>query len=152
MQPLDLTKQAPRSAWEQLDGLYMMPRTIDKLRAQLPGGARGDYLTEYGLTHVLLKILHIEESALRQAVAESESDNDIATWLRAHTDPARYQKANAILSGLTVADVTPDLEEPFARFYAGRDAELTNIFDILDWDDRRSLAGADRATQVRRTV
>jgi hypothetical protein len=38
MDPLDLTVTPPRSPYQMLEGLYMLPRTIDKLRAKLPGG------------------------------------------------------------------------------------------------------------------
>ncbi|MDP9016967.1 MAG: DUF5069 domain-containing protein [Candidatus Eremiobacteraeota bacterium] len=152
MHALDLTKHAPRSPWEKLDGLYLMPRTIDKLRAQLPGGACGEYVTEIGLSQLLLKMLRVEEEALRRTVAEADSDQDVAAWLRTHTDAARYEKISAILSGLTAADVTPDLKEPFARFYAGRDADLVNIFDILDWDDRRSFAVSESPGTAKQTA
>jgi hypothetical protein len=37
MRPIDLTIQPPRSPYQKMEGLYMMPRTIDKLRAKLPG-------------------------------------------------------------------------------------------------------------------
>jgi len=38
MEPLDLRTRAPRSPYAELDGLMLMPRTIDKQRAQLPRG------------------------------------------------------------------------------------------------------------------
>lgn len=140
MLPLDLTSAPPRSAREQLDGLYLMPRTIDKLRAQLPGGKTGTYLTHEGFSKVLLLIIHVEEEPLREAVAAASSDEDVAAWLRQHADPARFAKANAILPNLTDADVTDDLRETFDGFYAGRPPELKNLFDILDWDDRRNFS------------
>ena len=141
MLPLDLTQAPPRSPWERLDGLVLMPRTIDKLRAKLPGGAPGTYLTHLGVTKVLLKIIRVEEPELLLAVAAAENDDEIAAWLRENADVTRYEKANHILSGLTVADVTEDLSEHFEAFYGGRDPGLQNLFDILDWDDRRSFPG-----------
>src|SRR5580704_16922247 len=41
METIDLTTQPPRSPYQKMAGLYMMPRTIDKLRAKLPGGNIG---------------------------------------------------------------------------------------------------------------
>jgi hypothetical protein len=35
MEALDLTFQPPRSPYQKMEGLYMMLRTIDKMRAQL---------------------------------------------------------------------------------------------------------------------
>jgi Domain of unknown function (DUF5069) len=43
MEPLDLTVRPPRSPYKKMEQLYMLPRTIDKLRAALPGGKVGAY-------------------------------------------------------------------------------------------------------------
>ena len=61
MEPLDLSSRAPRSPRTPLAGLdlIMAARTVDKFRAQLPGGDIGLYripgyterlLTAFGLT------------------------------------------------------------------------------------------------------
>jgi hypothetical protein len=65
MEPLDLTISPPRSPRVQLDGLYMLARSIDKIRAQLPGGKPGVYITERGLTKVLLEMLGITHDEVR---------------------------------------------------------------------------------------
>jgi hypothetical protein len=140
MLPLDLTVAPPRSAWERLDGLYLMPRTIDKLRAKLPGGKIGTYLTHEGVTKVLLRIIHVDEAPLLAAVAAADSDSQVAAWLREHTDPSSYEKANGVLAGLTDADVSPELRPIFEGFYAGYEPG-SRLFDILDWDDRRNFPG-----------
>jgi mannose-6-phosphate isomerase-like protein (cupin superfamily) len=50
MEPLDLSVRPPRSPYAQMHGIYMVPRTIDKIRAQLPGGNLGPrYLTSLSL-------------------------------------------------------------------------------------------------------
>ncbi len=43
MDALDLTTHPPRSPNLRLGGLLMLARTIDKLRASLPGGNLGVY-------------------------------------------------------------------------------------------------------------
>src|SRR5258707_12922092 len=43
MEPLDLTARPPRSPYQKTEGLFMVLRTIDKLRAKLPGGKIGGY-------------------------------------------------------------------------------------------------------------
>ena len=139
MLPLDLTIGPPRSPWVQLDGLYLMPRTIDKMRADLPGGKPGAYFAGLGISPVLLRLIHVDEGPLREAVATCGSEDEVAAWLRQHADPSRYAKANAILASLTDGDVTPDLREMFEGFYGDRERG-TKLFDILDWDDRRQFA------------
>src|SRR5579863_1375878 len=77
MEPLDLSTKPPRSCREKLEGLMLMPRTIDKLRAQLPGGDTGGYIINgkiRGLSGFLLARLGISEDELRDAVAHASSE------------------------------------------------------------------------------
>src|SRR5579871_1527807 len=100
MEPLDLRSRPPRSCYAELDGLMVMPRTIDKLRAQLPGGDSGVYFINgqiKGISGYLLERLGIGESELRDAIARAASEDEIASWLREHTDAAQYQAINATL-------------------------------------------------------
>lgn len=78
MKPLNLSIAAPRSPYEELDGLLFMPRTIDKLRARLPGGDPGTYFINgkiKGMSGYLLERLGITETDLLAAVAAAADDN-----------------------------------------------------------------------------
>ena len=71
MEPLDLTVRPPRGCYEELDGLMFMPRTIDKIRAMLDGGKKGEYIINAqvtGISGFLLERLGITEAELREAV------------------------------------------------------------------------------------
>ena len=74
MKPLDLTAAPPRSPRVQLGGVFMLARSIDKVRAQLPGGKPGAYVTERGLTKALLEMLGVTHDSFRDAVASAHSD------------------------------------------------------------------------------
>lgn len=89
MEPLNLSKAPPRSPRERLDGLPMMPRTIDKIRATLPGGNPGEY-TIVGFSQLLLDMIGVREEDLRNAVARADSDEDVAAWLREHAQTDKY--------------------------------------------------------------
>ncbi|MBV8689631.1 MAG: DUF5069 domain-containing protein, partial [Candidatus Eremiobacteraeota bacterium] len=65
MEPLDLSKAPPRSPKLQLDGLVMLPRTIDKLRASLPGGNLGPYRIQ-GFSQRMLDAIGVTEGQLRE--------------------------------------------------------------------------------------
>jgi hypothetical protein len=134
MEPLDLTKQPPRSPHEQINGLVMMARTVDKLRATLPGGNAGDYRME-GFSTRLLEHLDIQEDDLRAVVALAQSDDDVAAWLRKHTDPARYEAINRLLVNRTLADLKDraDFETRYPSA-VGLPAQ-TPLFDVLERDD-----------------
>jgi hypothetical protein len=86
MEAVDLTSQPPRSPYQKMEGLYMMPRTIDKLRAKLPGGKIGAYsiTTAFvpGLSLVLLDGIGVTEECLLELVQKVSVEDEIADWLR----------------------------------------------------------------------
>lgn len=105
MKPLDLTKQPPRSPRARLAhlDLVLAARTVDKLRATLPGGNIGEYQIT-GFTSRLLNRLGIVEHQLRAVVASAGSDEEIAEWIRAHSDPSQYAEINAEFERQTVGE------------------------------------------------
>lgn len=142
MEPLDLRKAPPRSCYAELDGLMLVPRTIDKLRGRLPGGDPGNYFISLGrikgISTYLLERLGITEEALLDAVAACETEGDVAVWLRGRTDPSRYSAINE-----TLRRIKPKHTEDqafFRELYAetmAQHPELETIIDIVDADDRR---------------
>lgn len=144
MDALDLTKRPPRSPRELLPGLdlLMAARTVDKLRATLPGGNIGDYQIT-GFSSSLLNALGVAESVLRKAIAQAGSDEEVARWIRDHTDPARYAEINAKLEGRTVGERLNDAE--FLRRYpsARNLPPETSRLDHLIADDAESFGAAD---------
>jgi hypothetical protein len=141
MEPLDLTKRPPRSCYAELDGLMVMPRTIDKLRGQLPGGDPGGYYINdriNGISGYLLERLGIDEDELREAVREAASENDVAAWLRERTDASQYPAINATLLRIKPKHSQDEtwLRNQYAQTLEER-PDLELIIDILDADDRR---------------
>ena len=138
MTPLDLTKHAPRSPYAQLDGLDMMPRTIDKLRALLPGGNPGAYKIA-GSSKRLLDFLGVDEAELLQAVATAANEEDVAAWLRERVPAARYAQANERLTPRRIADV----DDPAAlreRYGVARDLpDDTPLYRMLELDDAQAF-------------
>ncbi len=141
MEPLDLRNTPPRSCYAELDGLMVMPRTIDKLRAQLPGGDPGIYFINgkiKGISGYLLDRLGISEADLLESVRLAATEDDVAAWLRERTDASQYRAINA-----TLRRIKPKHAEDEAYFrneYAGTleaHPELEFIVDIVDADDRR---------------
>lgn len=135
----------PRSSYEELDGLMFMPRTIDKLRALLPGGNPGEYVINGkipGMSGYLLQRLGITEEALSAVVASANDETEVAAWLRANTDASQYPAINATLRRLRPKHAA---DEAFFRDYykeaLAADPQLEYILDIIEADDRR-LFGA----------
>jgi hypothetical protein len=144
MEPLDLTRRPPRSCYEELDGLMLMPRTIDKLRALLPGGNPGEYFIDGkipGISTFLLQRLGVTEADLRDVVRAANDENEIAVWLRDRTDTSRYPELNETLRRIRLKHVS-DMEY-FAGLYGATLAErpeLERVVDIIDADDDRMFA------------
>lgn len=140
MEPLDLTARPPRSCYEELDGLMLLPRTIDKMRALLPGGNPGVYFLNahiLGISGYLLQRLGVTEDAFRDAVASARNDTDVATWLRSRTDVSQYPAINESLRKLRAKHVQD--QEYFRGLYAdalAADPQMEYILDIIEADDR----------------
>ncbi len=145
MEPLDLRARPPRSCYAELDGLMLMPRTIDKIRALLPGGDPGGYFINgpiQGISGFLLGRLGITEGELVDAVLGAKTDDDVATWLRSRTDAAQYSALNATLTRIKPKHA--ENEELFREIYAetlAEHPELKFIVDIIEADDRRMFLG-----------
>ena len=75
----------------------MMARTVDKLRATLPGGNLGAYQMQ-DMSAWLLAELDISEAALRDVVATAPDDSYVVAWLIERTDSSRYGHINEALA------------------------------------------------------
>jgi hypothetical protein len=142
MKPLDLTAAPPRSPRVQLGGVFMLARSIDKVRAQLPGGKPGAYVTERGLTKALLEMLGVTHDSFRDAVASAHSDDDVVRWVHERSDETSYSGINERLARWTLADNPPERWEIIDALYPNRPAgprETVNVFDMLDDDDRETF-------------
>jgi hypothetical protein len=140
MDALDLTLRPPRSPREPLSELdiFMLARTVDKLRATLPGGNIGAYQITGFSSRLLLK-LDIAESVLRGVIAKASSDAEIAAWIRAHSDAAAYGEINAGFERMTVGERLRDAEfvkrYPIARTLPPETSRL----DLLAADDAEAF-------------
>lgn len=141
VEPLDLTQNPPRSPRELLLGLslLMAARTVDKLRATLPGGNIGEYQIT-GFSSSLLNALEIPEALLRAAIAHAASDAEVADWIREHSNPQTYDEINAKIEGRTIGE---RLNDPafIARYpLAKRLPPETSRLDMLIADDAEAFA------------
>jgi hypothetical protein len=83
MEPLDLRDRHPRPTRAALGGITFLPRSIDKVRALLPGGHANGYTIE-GFTESMLEELGISAEAFTDAVATATSDEDVLAFVNAH--------------------------------------------------------------------
>jgi Domain of unknown function (DUF5069) len=142
MQPLDFSVRAPRSPREKVGGLYMLGRTIDKLRATLPGGNLGPYHVFFGLSKALAHALGIDLHELAGVVERAASEDEVVAWVREHSDPSKYEEINRTLEGRTQDDIRAEHRAVFeSKYDFGMRAAHHNLFDLVDADDKKLFAG-----------
>lgn len=144
MKPLDLTKQPPRSPREKLAGIYFLPRTIDKMRALLPGGNIGSYKID-GMSTRLLSTIGISVKDLQTEVARATSEDEVAAWVLEHSDTNKHDEANQITAQRSINDVAPENLERIKQMYPDYEKIASGLFfDIIDADDAAMFARANK--------
>ncbi len=116
-----------------------MARTVDKVRATLPGGDPGAYKIE-GLTTFVLTTLNIDLDDFCSIVALAQNDDDVAQWILTHTTPEARDEVNSTLPALTIRD-RMDSPNYFERNPVAKELPLeTPVLEMLEYDDLAMLA------------
>lgn len=142
MTPLDLRKQPPRGPRETMLGFFLLPRTVDKLRAELPGGNIGAYLNhDIGFSAYVVRRLGLDMSEFRGAVARAPDEAAVAEWLAARVDAASATALNEKLETFVVERMSPEDQALVRQRHPVMQSRpgLTKILDILEADDEDSF-------------
>ena len=84
----DLTQRPPRSARCRLGGYAILPRMLDKGRADI-AGKNGEYHYNCPLDQHLVNFLGFDAEAMREQLASGKGDGEILEWLNAHAQHKR---------------------------------------------------------------
>lgn len=76
---MDLTNEFPRSPYDMLAGMVMLPRTLDKCKAFI-ADTLGEYHYGCPLDQGLFDFLGISKDDFAEKVKELETDEKIAEW------------------------------------------------------------------------
>ncbi|HEX3370318.1 MAG TPA: DUF5069 domain-containing protein [Candidatus Cybelea sp.] len=143
MTPLDLRKVPPRGVREKLLGFYFLARTVDKLRAELPGGSLGAYLNhDTGFSAWVIRRLVLDMDELRAVVAGAPDETAIVQWLAAHVDLSAAAALNEKLESFVVERMSPEnqaLVRSRHPVMAGR-PDLSKILDVIEADDEHAFS------------
>lgn len=118
----------------------MLPRTIDKARALLPGGNPGSYFITPGMSAFVLGKLGLDEAAFVALVAAAADETAVAERVLNGIDAARVARWSALIEALRVDQIAPDLQQLFDQLYPRR-APGELVLDILAADDTAAFAG-----------
>lgn len=142
---LDLTKQPPRSARVRLGGYALLPRCIDKGRAEI-NGKNGEYHFACPLDQRFLEFAGIDAEALRKELAAGKGDGEILQWVQAN---AKNKPSDAEIAAWSSWQEQRAPSEPEGREYfnelhkkiAPNREDISTWADLLDLDDYVSYGG-----------
>lgn len=133
MDALDLTMAPPRAPRAELAGIIFLPRSIDKIRATLPGGKLGDY-TIAGFTETMLGMFEIGLADFTEVVRKAANDDDVAAYVTAHVHPDGVASWHAYALQRKPRGGNRDEAVIAYPFLAGRD-DIGISLDVLAEDD-----------------
>lgn len=140
----DLTKQPPRSPRARLGGYSLVPRMLDKGRAEI-AGKNGDYHYNCPLDQRVLAHLGLDADALRSELATGKGDGEILAWISAnqgnkHT-PAEIAAWSAAQDVREPGADDREFFDKYLRECGPQRADIKTWAELLDLDDYVSFGG-----------
>ncbi len=77
---LDLTQRPPRSPRTRLGGFVLLPRMLDKGRAEI-AGKNGEYYYNCPLDQHFVNFVKVDPAAMREQLAAGKGDGEILNWI-----------------------------------------------------------------------
>lgn len=141
----DLTKRAPRSMRARLGGFVLLPRLLDKGRAEI-AGTNGDYHYHCPLDRHFLEYVGVDAVGLRKQLEAGFGDGEILQWIRAHASHNRSTVEIAQWSAFQESRGPSSVEQRgwFQELHRqiGPDRDDVGTWaDLLDLDDYVSFGG-----------
>ena len=142
---IDLTQRPPRSPRVRLGGYALLPRMLDKGRAEL-AGKNGEYHYACPLDERILDFLGLDADALKAELAKGKGDGEILEWINANAKHKRTPWEIVQWSAWreTAAPTDVETREYFNGLHkaAGEKREdIATWADLLDLDDYVSFGG-----------
>lgn len=144
--PLDLSQRPPRSPRVRLGGYVLLPRLIDKCRAEL-AGTPGEYHYNCPMDQRFFTFAGVDHEALKAEVAKDLGDGALLAWIlenRAHKHGdweiaqwSAYREA-AVPSG---NEMRAFVSEQVGNGGGAEREDIGTWFDFLDFDDHVSFGG-----------
>lgn len=141
----DLTQGPPRSMRARLGGFVILPRMLDKGRAEI-AGLNGEYHYNCPLDAHFLKFVDVDPVALRSQLEAGKGDGEILEWIRSNSKHPRSEMEILAWSALqesrgpSSVDQREYFQELHRQIGAHRE-DVTSWADLLDLDDYASFGG-----------
>jgi hypothetical protein len=142
----DLTKRAPRSPRCRLGGYAILPRLLDKGRAEI-AGLNGEFNFNAPIDQHIINFLGLDIAALREQLAAGKGDGEILEWINAN---AKHKRAPWEIEQWSEFHEHrgPDSDAETLAFFAdyvGKFSQtredIKTYFDVVDLDDHVTFGG-----------
>jgi hypothetical protein len=139
----DLTQRPPRSPRLKLGGYVILPRMLDKGRAEL-GGKAGEYHFACPLDQRFLSFTGLAADDILTLLKEGKSDGQVLTWIQEHAkqndwDIAAWSQFH-LQRGPSDNESRQHFIESLQKLAPDRE-DIATWFDLLDIDDFVSFGG-----------
>ena len=135
IQAKDLTKEFPRSPYDELEGFPWLPRLIDKVRA-LDAGQIGEYTPfPCGGDQGFIAHFGLDAGALRAKISSGATDAEVAAWVSEQVGPDQEAKKQSYR-----AAARQPVQPPMSDYLEGAKAELKAQRPELDLSDVDNFA------------
>jgi Domain of unknown function (DUF5069) len=140
----DLTQRPPRSPRLKLGGYVILPRMLDKGRAELSHKA-GEYHFACPLDQRFLSFSGLAAEDILNLLKQGKSDSEVIAWIREHVKREEWEIINwseyQLRRGPTDNESRQHVIEAVQKMAPDRD-DIATWFDLLDLDDFVSFGGA----------
>ena len=143
----DLTKRPPRSPRIRLGGYVLLPRMLDKGRAEIAGQS-GEYHYNCPLDQHFVNFVGIDPAALREELAAGKGDGEILAWIN---ETAQHKRTPWEIEQWSEymqrrgPDSDAESLQYFARHARTRSSQtredIKTWADVLDLDDYVTFGG-----------
>ena len=144
MNAIDLAQRPPRSPRVTLGGYVILPRMLDKGRAQLTGKA-GEYHFNCPLDQRFVSFAGLNADDILQLLQEGKSDSEVLAWIRQHGKRSDFEIVSWTQFQLQRSPSDNESREYLSstvqKLAPDRD-DIQTFFDMLDLDDFVSFGGA----------
>ncbi|MBV9390331.1 MAG: DUF5069 domain-containing protein [Verrucomicrobia bacterium] len=143
MNKFDLTQRPPRSPRVKLGGYVILPRMLDKGRAEL-NGTVGEYHFACPLDQRFLDFAVLQAEDIRQLLKEGKSDTEVLAWVREHSKRDDFEIVTwsdyQVRRGPYDNEGRQYFNDSIEKLAPSRD-DIITFFDLLDLDDYVSFGG-----------
>jgi hypothetical protein len=142
---MDLTQRPPRSARCRLGGYPLLPRLLDKCRAEIAGKS-GEYHYNCPLDQHFFRFTGLDAEALKAEVSRGKGDGEILAWINENAKNPRTPFEIAQWSAWREQAVPTDTEtraffnKLHEEFGPARE-DIATWADLLDLDDYVTFGG-----------